>query len=242
MDSLLTLSVGDYRSVELVLRLVVALVAMTALLLGFSTCCVTKRFRFPLILSSIALLGAAWFESGVWLAWKGAFELAGSSYCVTGQLLAGEDRIIAWVLAIPLILLCFGLFRLPPDRGADRLRVLTRLSASALLLAVVAPFSSFLTLLILGWIIWFLCLGVGKGETLPFTLECRLASGSIGLAFLITLLGGWHLLPLGKSADGTLVRGEIIRSLCDLLSFVVPPLILLAGVLRISSREQAANS
>ena len=69
MDSLLTLPLGDYRSVELMLRMVVALIAMMALLLGFSTLCVTPRFRFPFIFSSVALLGAAWFESGVWVAW-----------------------------------------------------------------------------------------------------------------------------------------------------------------------------
>ena len=37
MDSLLTLPLGDYRSGELMLRLVVALIAMTALLLGLSS-------------------------------------------------------------------------------------------------------------------------------------------------------------------------------------------------------------
>lgn len=241
MDSILTLSIGDFCSVELLLRVVVALVAMTALLLALCLTCAPVRFRLPLILPSVALFGAAWFESGVWSAWKGGFELAGTSYCVTGQLLAGEDRIIAWVLVIPVTFLSFGLMRFSCYPGEERLRLPARFGVSALLLAVVAPFSSLLALFILGWMIWFLCMNVGKGRPLPFARECRLACGSIALASLITILGGWHLLPLGKSAEGILVRGEIIRSLCDLLSFVVPSVILLAGVLRISSREQVAN-
>lgn len=248
MESLLTLSIGDYRAVELMLRLVVALVAMAALLLGLSTMCVAPRFRFPLILSSVALLGAAWFESGVWVAWKEGFELAGSSYCVTGQLLAGEDRIIAWSLAVSALFFCFALIRVSGLKGHGHPHPLRLLGAMAVALAVLSPLSSLLSLVLLGGMIWLLCVKIAgdeassKNHPTPFLRESRLAAGSISLAFFITLLGGWHLLPLGTSADGILVRGEIIRSLCDLLSLVVPPLLLLAGMLRMSSREPVTNA
>lgn len=240
MDSLLTLSIGDYRLVEIMLRLVVALVAMTALLLGFSTVCVAPRFRFPLILSSVSLLGAAWFESGVWLAWREGFELAGSSYCVTGQLLAGEDRIISWALAVPVLLFSFGLIQ---AAGSNTFRhPLARLGAVAVSLGIFSPISSLLSLVLLGVMIWLLCWKIpasATNVTLPLTRECRLASWSISLTFLITLLGGWHLLPLGRSAESILVRGELIRSLCEILSLVIPAFILLTGVLGLSSKPDA---
>lgn len=236
MDSLLTLPIGDFRAVELTLRLTVALVAMTAFLLLFSISCTAGRLRLPLILASVALLGAAWFESGVWLGWKQGFELAGTSYCVTGQLLSGEDRILAWSLGVPAILFCFGLLRIP--RGEGHRSAWTRFCAAILLLALLAPFSSLLALALLGWVLWSLCFkapSVATGSSVSLRRECLIASGSIALPFLITLLGGWHLLPLGKSAEGILVRGEIIRSLCDILSLVVPAVILLTAVLRLAA-------
>ena len=232
MDSLLTLSVGDYRAVELMFRLVVALIVMTALLLGFSTVCVAPRLRFPLILSSVSLLGAAWFESGVWLAWKEGFELAGSSYCVTGQLLAGEDRIIAWALAVPVLLFSFGLIQFAEAVTPNHR--LVRLGVAAVALGIFSPLSSILSLVFLGIMIWLLCWRIPASLALlpiPLLRESRLAAGSISLAFLITLLGGGHLLPLGSSAESILVRGELIRSLCEILSLVIPALILLKGVL-----------
>jgi hypothetical protein len=236
MDSLLTLPLGDFRAVELTLRLTVALVAMTALLLLLSISCTAGRLRLPLILASVALLGSAWFESGVWLGWKQGFELAGTSYCVTGQLLSGEDRIVAWSLGVPAILFCFGLLRIPWGEG--HAAAWTRFCAAVLLLALVAPFSNLLALALLGWVLWFLCSGapsIAKGSSVFLRRECLLASASIALPFLITLLGGWHLLPLGKSAEGILVCGEIIRSLCDILSLVVPAVILLTAVLRLGA-------
>ena len=236
MDSLLTLPIGDFRAVELTHRLTVALVAMTALLLLLSLSCTAGRLRLPLILASVALIGAAWFESGVWLGWKQGFELAGTSYCVTGQLLSGEDRILAWSLGVPALLLCFGLLRIPREEG--HAAAWTRFCAAVLLLALIAPFSSLLALVLLGWVLWFLCSGapsVAQGSSVFLWRECLIASGSIALPFLITLLGGWHLLPLGKSAEGILVRGEIIRSLCDILSLVVPAVILLTAVLRLGA-------
>ena len=62
MDSLLTLSIGEYSSAEIVIRLTAALAVMAAALLALSTSCVRQAMRFPLILSAVALGGAAWFE------------------------------------------------------------------------------------------------------------------------------------------------------------------------------------
>ena len=54
---------------------------------------------------------------------------------------------------------------------------------------------------------------------------------------MITLLGSWHWLPLGKEAGKILVRGEVIQSLCTLVALLAPAMILLIGVLNASSKE-----
>jgi hypothetical protein len=235
MDSLLTLPVSDYRSVDLMLRLVVALITMSALLLGFSTLCVAPRFRFPLILSSVALLGAAWFESGVWLAWKEAFELAGISYCVTGQLLAPEDRIIAWSLGVPSLLGALALLgKMRASHSGFAVERHLQIPIVLILLALLAPSSSVIALLflgLLGWMIW-----RPWPENL-FVRQIRTAHACVVVPFLITLLGSWQWLPLGKEAGRILVRSEVIQSCCTLVAFVAPAVILLIGVLKASNKE-----
>jgi hypothetical protein len=228
MESLLTLSIGDYHTVEVALRLTVALTGMTALLLLLCTSCTQQQFRLPLMLSGVALLVATWFESGTWLAWKEAFELAGTSYCVTGHLLAGEDRIIAWSIGVPAILFCCGLNQIPWGKGGSFL--LERLASVVLGLALLAPFSSIIGLLLLGYALYLLCFGTSRTS-----VATKVVAASILLGTMITVLGSFHLLPLltmGKSTDALLVHGEIIRSLCDILSLVIPSIILLTDVLR----------
>ncbi len=225
MESLLTLPIGDYRAVELSLRLTMLLIVMTALLQILCLSVVERRFRLPLTLSSVALLGAGWFESGVWLAWKEAFELAGTSYCVTGHLLAGEDRIIALSLGLPAILVSFGLLHLNPREKGFR-----NLCWTALGWAVLGPFFQFVSL-----IGFASCLAqirrVLRGAT------SIVAIASMALGFIVTELGYLHLLPLGKTAEKTLVRGEIIHSLCEILALVVPGVALLIGILKISEEK-----
>ena len=148
MESLLTISIGEYTTVEISLRLTVALISMTAVLMALASGSVSHRNRIALILPAVALGGAAWFESGVWVGWKEAFELTGSAYCVTGHLLAGEDRIIAWSLGVPAILFAIGIVCLP--RG----RALERLAAVTLALALATPFSNVVWVVLYGWIYW----------------------------------------------------------------------------------------
>ena len=225
MVSLLTLPIGDYRAVELSLRLTMTLIVMTAILQILCLSVVKRPFRLPLILSGVALLAAAWFESGVWVAWKEAFELAGTSYCVTGHLLAGEDRIVAFSLGLPAILVCFGLLHIKFGEKSFR-----NLCWTALGWALFGPFFQFASL-----IGFANCLaqirGVLQGPT------SIVAITSMALGFIVTELGCFHQLPLGKLAGETLVRGEIIHSLCDILALVIPGVALLIGILRISEEN-----
>lgn len=234
MESLLTLPIGDFRAVELAMRLTLALIVMTSLAQLLSLSIATPRLRIPLILSGVSLLGAAWFESGVWLAWNDAFELAGTSYCVTGHLLAGEGRVIAWSLAGPAILVGFGWVSLKPGEILSR-----RLLLAALSWAILGAFYQIVSLLGFAYCAFqlrgSLMLSLKtQGES---NLELLVALASLALALVVTLLGQFHLLPVSRSASDALVRGEIIRSVCDVLSIVVPGVALLILTIRYSGRD-----
>lgn len=232
MESLLTLSIGDYRAVDLTLRLTVALIAMTSALLLLGITMVTRQERLPLIVAGVALAGAAWFESGVWTAWTQGFELAGTSYCVTGQLLAPEARIIAWAIGVPSILASFALAKLSFEKTGAKHVHLTIIGF--FLLAITTPFSR-----VLGFIVFVavaFSLGYRIARSNPSRIYIFTALACIALGILLPILG--VLLPSGGGADALLVRGEIVRSASDLLSLVFPGVILLAGVLRFRSNDK----
>jgi hypothetical protein len=227
MESLLTLSIGDYRAVDLTLRLTVALIAMTSALLLLGTAAVTRRERVPLIVAGVALAGAAWFESGVWTAWTRGFELAGTSYCVTGQLLAPEERIIAWTIGFPAVLFSFVLLAISFEKPAGK--NLQLLITGLLLLAVATPFSKILEILLLGVLAY--VLGFRMARSNPAQHHVRAALASMALGILLPFLA--PLLPSDGGVSAGLVRGEIVRSVSDLLSLVFPGVILLAGTLQL---------
>ena len=241
MESLLNLSIAEFRAVELILRLTVALIGMTALLTLLCVTCTARRSRLPLILSGVALLGAAWFELGVWLAWKEACELAGTSYCVSGHLLAGEDRIIALSLGVPAILLALGMIQMTWGKAGGYL--LERLALVLLGLALLAPFSSLIALaltLTAGGILCGLLPARRTRENSPLRTATRVACGLILFSLVISVAGSWRLLPLGKSADAILVRGEIIVGISNIFSLVIPALVLLVGVLKLEEGQAKA--
>jgi len=233
MDSLLTLSIGDYQLVDLSLRLTMALVAGAALILGLSSTCVGRSRRLPLILSSVALLVAAWFEFGIARAWQGAFELAGTSYCVTGLPLAGEDRILAWAIGLPATLFCLGLSQLERSSKAFR-----NFCWSVLLLAVLGPL--FHVLFLIGFV---LCVFQLRKIILPTSavppvipMANRIALLGMALGILLTEAGHWSLLPLGKTAESILVRGELFRSVGDIFSLALPGAALLVCILNLPEK------
>lgn len=238
MESLLTLPVGDFRAVDLALRLTVALPAMVALLMALTASLLPPAQRLALCVAAVTLGGGAWFEAGVWHGWRTAFELAGSSYCVTGHPLAGEDRIIAWALGVPGILLAFALVSTP--KGVSGSSLFGRLALVLGTLALLAPLSKLVALGLFGYAGWMLCFR--RDASAPLLRATRWATGSMALGLLIILAGSWRLLPLGKSADSILVRGELTLALCDMLSLVVPAVILLAALLGDANRRQEPSA
>jgi hypothetical protein len=57
------------------------------------------------------------------------------------------------------------------------------------------------------------------------------------VGILLTEAGHLHLLPLGKTVDSILVRGELIRSVSDILALALPGAALLACILNLSQKE-----
>ena len=236
MESLLTLSIGEYQSVAIALRVVMVLTAMTAALLALSTGIVGRSHRLPLILAAVGLGGAAWFESGVWLAWQDAFELAGTSYAVTGHLLGDEDRILAWSLGVPLLLLSLGMLQVSSGKiMGSQARILV---LAVLVLALVMPFSSFAGAGL------FCLIGIllgARGARLPSgKIISTLVLASIGFGILLNAF--CTRISLGGGASGELVRGELLRSILELFSLVIPGVLLLIGVLGLSKQESESKS
>jgi hypothetical protein len=61
------------------------------------------------------------------------------------------------------------------------------------------------------------------------------------VGILLTEAGHLHLLPLGKTVDSILVRGELIRSVSDILALALPGAALLVCILNLPQKK-AQNS
>ena len=231
MESLLTLSIGDYHAVDLSLRCTALLVGATALLLLFSAACVGIRLRLPLFIASVALASSAWLQAGIAGAWRGAFELAGTSYCVTGLPLASEDRVLAWAFGFTGILLPLGMSQL--DAKSKEFRILC-----ISLLGLAIPGAIFQIVFLIGFVLCLIQLrGTLNSSCTVRKTANRLALGAMMVGVVLTELGSLHLLPLGKSADSILIHGELIRSFCDILTLVIPGLALLASIFSLEKKE-----
>lgn len=230
MQTLLSLSAGNFLTVDLYLQGSFVLTLLTALLSLLSISCVEARFRFPLILTSMALAGSGWFLHGAWKAWRGAFELAGSSYCVTGWPLAPECAIMAWAIGVPLLILALGIST-RSSRGIS----LMRLGQIVLLLALLSLVTRIGALIAYLACLWFLRSELMKPS--PTRLALRISAGAILLGFVITGLGSLHLLPVGTDPETALARSEILRSIALLTALVTPAL----SVVWITFLRQQAN-
>ena len=109
----------------------------------------------------------------------------------------------------------------------------TELAGLFLALALAAPFSSILAIVILAYAAGLLFRNKAMNSSLEITLSVAFIFA--GLAF--SSLYSWHPFSFGGGVSGELVRGEIIRSLIDLFSLVVPALLLLIGTLRLSTTQ-----
>jgi hypothetical protein len=234
MESILTIGPGHFHAVDLALRATAVLVAGTALLLGLAGPCFGAPKRLVLAIASAGLACAAWFEWSVSSSWRGAFELAGTSYCVTGLPLASEERVLAWSLGVPVLLFCYGLAWL--GRGTKAFR---NLAVATLLAAVLGAFFMTASVVALLYVMkelrgtW-----LGSAGTSPSVIAAnRIGLGAMWGAILLVILGRLNLLPFGSGAENILAGRECVRALCDVLALVVPALALLASLAEDSAKE-----
>jgi hypothetical protein len=237
MESLLTLSGGEYSSVELTLRLSMALSAMAALLLALSAASVPPRSRLPLFLGAVALGGGALFESFVWTAWKGAFELAGGSYCVTGLPLDQAGRVVAWALGVPGLLLALGMARGMGGIawGKEGGFLLERLAVASVALSLVSLIAAKTALLLLLYAGYLLCVRIPRSNRRPAPLFYPgdvAVFATVLVGSVLRILAGTTALPLGAGAGERLVQGELLGSVGEMLCLLPPAALLLVRVLR----------
>jgi hypothetical protein len=240
MDSLLTLSTGQFLSVETTLRGAFALVAMGSLLLLLACACVPSLLRLPLIIGGVALAGSAWLESLVLASWQGAFEPAGTSYCVTGLAIDDPARVLAWAIGVPGLLIALGMARIPwGKRGGYLLEQNTAVLCLMGLLSLFTTAGGFFLML---WSGYLSCIRMIP-HALPSTRsQGYIAFGAVTLGMALKSMGSMHMLPLGTDPALLLVRGEVVRTVADLLCLLVPALILAVRVVSRNHSEEKENA
>ena len=107
-------------------------------------------------------------------------------------------------------------------------------------LAILGPL--FHALLLIGFVLCVIQLGglafTAAGEYSQLRISAnRIALLGMAVGILLTEAGHLQLLPLGKTADSILVRGEIIRSFGDILALALPGTALLVSILNLSEKE-----
>lgn len=234
MDSLLTLSAGQFLSVETTLRSAFALVAMGSLFLLLASVCVPSLLRLPLIVGGVALAGSAWLESLVLFSWHGAFEPAGTSYCATGLSVDDPARVLAWAIGVPGLLIALAMARIPwGKRGGYLLEQNTAVLGLMGLLSLFTIAGGFFLML---WSGYLSCIRMIP-HALPSTRsQGYIAFGAVTLGMALKSMGSMHMLPLGTDPSLLLVRGEVVRTVADLLCLLLPAMIL---AVRVFSRNHS---
>lgn len=236
MDSLLTLSAGQFLTVETALRACFVLVSMGALLLLLGSTCVPFSLRLPLITGGVALTGAAWLESLVLSSWQTAFEPAGTSYCVTGLAVDDPARVLAWAIGVPGLLIALGMAKIPWGKRGGYL--LEQNTAVLCLMGFLSLFTTAGGFFLMLWSGYLSCIRMIP-HALPSTRsQGYVAFGAVTLGMALKSMGTMHLLPLGTDPATLLVRSEVVRAVSDLLCLLVPALILSVRVVSRNHTEE----
>jgi hypothetical protein len=227
MDTLLTIAPAGFLAVEETLSLATALTGMLALFLILSAAAVPAGSRPPLFLGGVSLLAATWFQGVQLSSWREAFELAGTSYCVTGHSPDASAPVMAWALGVPGLLLALGMARIPWGKRGDYL--LEKNAAALIAMGFFSLFhaAGFLLILASGY---FSCVKMPRYAAPGAGAQGYMAFGAVIAGMIIKSLGVHHLLPLGNGAEAVLVNGTIVRTAGDLLCFLIPGIVLAVRV------------
>lgn len=122
----LTLSSAQYGLVFNLFSLTVATMAAAGVFLLASRPQVAPKYRTALTVSAVVVFVAAYHYVMILQSWKGAFELAGGSYVMSGQPFNDAYRYADWLITVPLLLVeLVAVLGLTRDKARPLFRNLT---------------------------------------------------------------------------------------------------------------------
>lgn len=131
MQSILTLSIGQFELVHDVLSLSIIAMGAAALFFLLSRKQVRERFQPLVLLAGVVAMIGCYHAIRLFDSWNEAFELAGNSYAASGHFFHESYRYSDWVLTMPLLLVELVLvLGLPQEKTAFFLK---RLIGAALI-------------------------------------------------------------------------------------------------------------
>ena len=110
MKTIMTLSLEEFSFVYDMLSLTIAAMGAFTLFFFLSRSQVLPQFRPALLVAGIVTIVSCFHYFQIFQSWNNAFELAGSSYAVSGHPFRETYRYVGWLMTIPLQLLAVLLF------------------------------------------------------------------------------------------------------------------------------------
>lgn len=117
MQTILTLTVGEFELVHDVLSLLIAATGAVALFFLLPSKQIAPRFHPLLLLAGIVAAISCYHTLRLFSSWNEAFELAGNSYAASGHFFHELYRYGEWLLTIPLLFMELLLaFEIPQEK------------------------------------------------------------------------------------------------------------------------------
>jgi len=110
MKMIMTLSLEEFSFIYDMLSLTIAVMGAFTLFFFLSRSQVLPQFRPALLVAGIVTTVSCFHYFQIFQSWNNAFELAGSSYAVSGHPFREAYRYVGWLMTIPLQLLAVLLF------------------------------------------------------------------------------------------------------------------------------------
>ncbi len=104
MQSILTLTIGEFELVHDLLSILIAAMGASAIFFLLSQKQVAQKFQPLLLLAGIVAAVGCYHSVKLFQSWNEAFELAGNSYAASGHFFHELYRYSDWILTMPLLL------------------------------------------------------------------------------------------------------------------------------------------
>lgn len=130
MQTILTLSVGEFELVHDILSLLIAGMGASALFFLLSRKQISEHLQPLMLIAGIVAAIGCYHSMRLFNSWNEAFELAGNSYAASGHFFHALYRYSDWALTMPLLLVELVLVLELPEKKAHSL--LTRLIVASL--------------------------------------------------------------------------------------------------------------